>query len=300
MVNIYDYIANSKYYKVFKVNDLLLVEYKCMLPKGRVAFWTHNNYFAYILSGEARYSSRGSDEYIFRKGEGMFVRRGAYISEQHRQGEYCALMMFIPDDFIRSVIDKYPAPPGFQKQNSLESNQDSIFPVEIDESLNAYFYSVLTYFSKDAAPSSELLKLKFEELILNILVNERKSSLGTCLRSIRECGKISLSNVMEASFMYPMDLSEFARLCARSLSTFKADFKEIYKTSPGKWLIRTRLNYARILLETTDETVGSIAFKSGFKNTTHFVKVFGDAYGMPPLQYRLKHAGEPGAGTLVR
>jgi AraC-like DNA-binding protein len=37
-------------------------------------------------------------------------------------------------------------------------------------------------------------------------------------------------------------------------------------------------------------TVGHIAFGSGFKNTTHFVKVFKDAYGMPPLQYRLKNA----------
>jgi AraC-like DNA-binding protein len=290
MVNIYDYIANSKYYKIFKVNDLLMVEYKCMLPAGRVAFWTHNNYIAYILSGEATYS-RSGEEYVFKKGEAMFVRRGAYISEQHRQGDYCALIMFLSDDFIRTVVDKYPVSRNADRQSSLDTNHDCIFPVEIDESMYAYFYSMLTYFSKDAAPSGELLKLKFEEFVLNILMSGRTSSLSACLRSIRECGKVSLRNVMDRSFMYPMSLSEFARLCARSLSTFKADFQEIYKTSPGRWLLRERLNYAKILLETTDETVGNIASTSGFKNTTHFVRVFKGTYGMPPLQYRLNESG---------
>ena len=289
MVNIYDYIANSKYYKIFKVNDLLMVEYKCMLPAGRVAFWTHNNYIAYILSGEATYS-RSGEQYVFKKGEAMFVRRGAYISEQHGQGDYCALIMFLSDDFIRTVVEKYPASPNAERQNR-DSNHNCIFQVEIDETMNAYFLSVLAYFSKEAAPPGELLKLKFEELILNILMSGHTSSLSACLRSIRECGKVSLRNVMERSFMYPMSLSEFARLCARSLSTFKADFQEIYKTSPGRWLIRERLNYAKILLETTDETVANIAGTSGFKNTTHFVRVFKDTYGMPPLQYRLNESG---------
>jgi AraC-like DNA-binding protein len=261
-----------------------------MLPAGRAAFWTHTNYISYILSGEATYSGNGND-YVFRKGEAMFVRRGAYISEQHHQGDYCALIMFFSDDFIKTVIDKYPAQ-NIDRGNKPETYYSSIFPVDIDDSLNAYFYSVLTYFSKDVAPSGELLKLKFEELILNILTNKRNSLLPACLQSIRECGKISLQNVMERSFMYPMSLSEYARLSARSLSTFKADFHEIYRMSPGKWLIQARLNYARILLGTTSETVGNIASQSGFKNTTHFVKVFKDSYGIPPLQYRLKHAGE--------
>lgn len=287
MLNIYDYIANSKYYKTFKVSDLLMVEYKCMLPAGRVAFWTHNNYVAYILSGEAKYTSNGKD-YVFKKGDAMFVRRGCYLAEQHRQGDYCALIIFLPDDFIRTVTDKYLLTQTVGRTNNPEPNHDSLFSVALDESLYAYFLSMLSYFSKDVAPTADLLKLKFEELLLNILTNVSNTSLGSCLRGIRECRTISLRDVMEQSFMYPMSLQEYARLCARSLSTFKADFQAIYKMSPGKWLIRARLQYAKILLETTDDTVGDIAFTSGFKNTTHFVKVFRDTYGMPPLQYRLK------------
>jgi AraC-like DNA-binding protein len=160
----------------------------------------------------------------------------------------------------------------------------------VDESLSAYFHSVLSYFPRAVAPPDELLKVKVEELLLNILTSGNNQSLAYCLGGIRENGKVPLRDVMESSFMYPMSLEEYARLCGRSLSTFKSVFYAIYNTSPGKWLIRARLQYARILMETAEDSVNDIAFKSGFKNTAHFVTVFKDAYGMPPLQYRLKEA----------
>ncbi|MEX1241355.1 MAG: hypothetical protein WEB30_16655 [Cyclobacteriaceae bacterium] len=51
MLNVYDYITNTRYFKTYKVDDLLFVEYKCRLRTDRVSYWTHNNYFAYILGG---------------------------------------------------------------------------------------------------------------------------------------------------------------------------------------------------------------------------------------------------------
>jgi AraC family transcriptional regulator, exoenzyme S synthesis regulatory protein ExsA len=290
MLNLYDYIANSNYFKTFTVNDLLWVEYKCMITDDDVAYWTHSNYFAYILSGNTKYKS-GNDEYVVRAGDALFVRKGAYVASRNGTGDYCALIIFVPDDFIRKVTEKYPSVLK-DKTSGTFADSNAIFPLSMDESLNAYFHSVLSYFPRSVAPCDELLKIKFEELLLNIFTGGQNRSLGACLRSIRDCGKVSLRDVMEASFMYPMGLEAYARLCARSLSAFKSDFYEIYKMSPGKWLIRARLEYARALLETSDDSVGDIAFKSGFKNTAHFVKVFKESYGMPPMKYRIEEASK--------
>lgn len=286
MLNIYDYIANSKYYKTYRVDDLLLVEYKCMIPEDRVAFWTHTNYFAYILSGEATYYL-GDQVYVVERGRAMFVRKGAYVAQQHRKGDYCALIFFLPDDFIQHVTSKYPNL-SQGKPRRAASMDDGVFSIPVDDSLTAFFHSVLSYFPNDTEPSEQLLKLKFEELLLNIMTNQQNPDLATYLAGIRENGKVSIRDVMERSFMYPMSLDEYARLCARSLSTFKTDFQAAYNMSPGKWLIRARLQFARTLLETTNDTVTEIATKSGFRNTAHFVKVFKEAYGAPPLQYRLR------------
>ena len=288
MLNIYDYTSNSKYFKTFKVNDLLIVEYKCTISADAIAFWTHNNYFVYILTGETKYST-GNKDHIARAGEAVFMRKGAYVAQRNRKGDYCALIIFISDDFIKKVSEKYLLTQHTVSNNKTSSEKEySFFPLTVDESLSTYFHSMLSYFRREVAPPNELLKVKVEELLLNIFTSAHNQSLAACLRDIRECGKVSLRDVMETSFMYPMSLEEYARLCARSLSTFKSDFYEIYKTSPGKWLIKARVQYAKTLIETTDDSVNDIAFKSGFKNTAHFVKVFKEAYSMPPHQYRLR------------
>jgi AraC-like DNA-binding protein len=287
MLNFYDYVANSKYFKTFKVSDLLVVEYKCPLPGEKVTFWTHYNYFAYILSGVTKYST-GNNEYIVQNGDGIFVRKGSYIGQRHGSGDYCALIIFVSDDLIQKVIDKYTGMlTSFGRQSNTEPH-DAIISLNLDNALTGYFHSVLSYFSMDVAPPDELLKVKVEELLLNILTSGQNRSLALCLRHIRENGKVCLRDVMETSFLYPMSMAEYARLCGRSLSTFKSDFQETYKTTPGKWLIRKRLQHGKLLIESTDDPVNDIAFKSGFKNTAHFVKVFKDEYGMPPNQYRAK------------
>ena len=288
MLNIYDYIENSKYFKTFKVNDLLVVEYKCMIPGDHIQFWTHNHYFAYILSGQTKYSSTGNT-ISAQQGDAIFVRKGTYLAQPQNTGDYCAIVIFVSDDFIQRVSDRFLTTKLSASTGKLSPvNDTSIFSLAVDESLSAYFHSVLSYFRRESPPSDELLKVKVEELLLNILSGSINHSLARYLQRIRDSGKVSLHEMMESSFMYPMSLNEYARLCARSLSTFKSDFFDTYKTTPGRWLIKSRIHYAKVLVETTDDSVNDIAFKSGFKNTAHFVKVFKETYGAPPLQYRLK------------
>lgn len=284
MLNIYDYIENSRYYKTFKVDDLLFVQYKCMFKDAVIPYWTHNNYFSYILTGDSGYVS-GDKEYHVRRGDAIFVKKGTYVAHRHGREGYCSLLIFVPDDFIKTVLEKYPK---LNLTKAETTGDDSIYPINLDEALTAYFHSVLSYFPNEASPSPHLLRIKFEELLVSIMTSQQNQSLAACLGDIQKCGKISLRNVMETSYMYAMGLEEYARLCGRSLSVFKVEFQDIFKTSPGKWLIRKRLQHATLLLETTNESINDIAFKSGFKNTTHFVKVFKATYGIPPLQYRLR------------
>ena len=247
-----------------------------------VAYWTSSNYFIYVLGGRKRYVS-GNNEYVVEVGEGIFVKRGVYVAERFDNEDFCALVIFVPDNFIESVTRKYA---GLHSGKQQPTAGDSIIRLNMDEAFSSYFRSVLSYFPKPVSPPGELLVIKFEELILNILTSPDNDELSAHLLSIRKDDKVAIRETMEKYFMHPLSLNEYARLCARSLSTFKADFFDTFKTSPGKWLITKRLEHARLLIETTEDSVSEIAAKAGFKNTSHFVRIFKDTYGKPPLQYR--------------
>lgn len=65
-------------------------------------------------------------------------------------------------------------------------------------------------------------------------------------------------------------------------------FKTEVGTTPMKYLLDTRLYFARALLLQTDETVSGIAERCGFNTASYFIKCFRERYADSPLSY--KHA----------
>jgi transcriptional regulator GlxA family with amidase domain len=50
--------------------------------------------------------------------------------------------------------------------------------------------------------------------------------------------------------------------------------------------MKQRLTRASELIETTDMSVKEVAFAVGFKQQSHFSRVFRRVFGRPPLQYQ--------------
>jgi AraC-like DNA-binding protein len=90
---------------------------------------------------------------------------------------------------------------------------------------------------------------------------------------------------MEANFFSHLSLEDFSRLCGRSLSAFKQEFKDIFHTTPGKWLLEKRLEYSRYLLETTGMSIDEVCMISGFENRSHFNRTFKDRYNLTPAKF---------------
>jgi AraC-like DNA-binding protein len=96
----------------------------------------------------------------------------------------------------------------------------------------------------------------------------------------------SISAIMEANFSHNLPLGAFARMCHRSLSTFKREFRQCYGVTPAKWLISRRLECAAQMLRTTRQSAMEIAFECGFEDPAHFSRAFRAKFGCPPTVYR--------------
>lgn len=85
-------------------------------------------------------------------------------------------------------------------------------------------------------------------------------------------------------------LAERARLSSRTLAR---RFTEQLGTSPGEWLLRQRLDAARVLLERTNLPVEAIATRVGLASAVNLRRHFRTHLGTTPGAYR-RTFGEPG------
>ncbi|OMP29980.1 AraC family transcriptional regulator [Mangrovimonas sp. DI 80] len=284
MLDIYGYLKTATNYKKLQIHDLLFIEYKCLVNEVKAGIWSQSNYFVFVTSGKKMWRSIYED-YVVEAGDSLFVKKGANLVHQYFDEDYCALMVFIPDEFIKKFIQRFAAIVTKSASNE-EHPTDAVIRVQLDTYLEGYINSLAAFLGSPSYPDKNLLQLKFEELLLNIFTNPIHQTLAEYLLSITKEQSAQLQQVMEENFAYCLNLEQYASLCHMSLSSFKRNFQDIYKTSPGKWLSNKRLDLAAHLLTTTDKAVNIIGFECGFEEPSSFIRAFKQRFSVTPLQYR--------------
>lgn len=285
MINLYEDIKSKNHYNKFEIGGLLFAEYKCPLEEKFVGIWTHTDYLVHVVTGKKTWHTTDGS-FPAEAGQSLYFKKGAAIVEQFFNDEFCLLLFFVPDDFIRSVVKEYTGEVDtvFEKSASNEST----IRVNSDIALEVFFQSMLTYFSGLERPSEALLRLKLKELILGILVSKKNPKLSAYFHSIGNNEAPSVSEIMESNFRYNLSLENFAELCHRSLSSFKRDFQKQYNETPGRWLLNKRLEYSAVLLRNNHINISQIIFECGFEDLSHFSRAFKSKFGVSPTQFRNK------------
>jgi AraC-like DNA-binding protein len=284
MQNNYDFIKNNPgLFKQFSCKKLLFLIMDCPPEFIKSEDWSEHNCFLHVLTGEKHLFNRERSWYI-QKGSTVFLKKGGIGIEKLGNEPFCVLMFYVPDDYICSFVRENT---GLLAPVKDVACKDQILPVRTNAIMNAFFESILAYFACSTQPPENLLELKFREMLLNLISIESNPELTTYFRNLAHSRPTDeLRDIMENNYLYNLQLHEFARLCHRSLSTFKRDFQYVYKMPPGRWLLAKRLDVSRRLLLQTDKPISDVVIESGFTNTTHFDRVFKKQFGLSPLQYR--------------
>lgn len=286
MLNLYETLkAHPEYFKQLSCKELLFAQYDCPQTDAKQGLYSEMNYIAYVLSGKRTLYQPGRS-WEMTEGKCIFSKKGGWLAGKGPKDGWCVMVFFIPDNYLKQFVKEYRPHLPIRKTGMEETGQ--MIELNVNETTRSFFYAMVPYFTQNPPPPEDLLDLKFRELLFNILINPENKELVSCICSIADCDKTPLQYIMEANFTYNLPLAEFARISHRSLPTFKREFKEIFKTTPGKWLLQKRLDHACLLLHTSAKTVNDIAFESGFENSTHFSRVFKQKFGDPPQHFRKK------------
>jgi transcriptional regulator GlxA family with amidase domain len=92
--------------------------------------------------------------------------------------------------------------------------------------------------------------------------------------------------IVEANIYEPVAMERLAALTNHSLTSFKKEFKRIYNTTPGAYIIRKRVERVADLLTFSDEDICRIGYQCGFTSPAHLSRVFKSRYGITPSEYR--------------
>ena len=287
MVNLYSSIKNSDLFRKLEVNELLFVEYTCLREETKLGIWSDNNYFAFISSGKKAWRTIYRT-YEVNEGDILFIKKGANLTHQFFDSDFCAIFIFIPDDFIKNFLIRHSE---LISHNRIDvSSQDSVLRLQSDELLKNYHQSIESYVFLSEQPNKQLVQLKLEELLLSLFSTNVHHELTDYFVSLSQDRLYHMSSVMEQNFAYNLKVEEFAQLCHMSLSTFKKSFREYYHSTPAVWLKQRKLDRALQQLLTSDLSISQISFESGFEDTSHFIRVFKQKHNLTPLQYRQKFA----------
>jgi AraC-like DNA-binding protein len=153
--------------------------------------------------------------------------------------------------------------------------------------LKGYFLSVIPYTELSKPVSKKLTTIKVNEAIALLL--EMYPELESFLFDFSDPNKQSLEEFMLKNFHYNASLEHFAKLSGRSLTSFKREFADIFKTSPGTWLKDKRLSEAYYLIKKKSRKPKDIYLSLGFESLSHFYTSFKQKYGVTPAEINIKN-----------
>ncbi len=139
---------------------------------------------------------------------------------------------------------------------------------------DTYFYCTAGY------------RMQMRILLATILHNLVQDYLKT-IAPLGNIGRIMPAiKFMEENFDTEIDMNKLPEMAGMSPTHFRRLFTQLYKIPPKEYLIRLKINKAKMLLQNRSNSIGNIAEKTGFSDTAYFCKIFRREIGVTPGKYR--------------
>ncbi|PKD44851.1 helix-turn-helix domain-containing protein [Rhodohalobacter barkolensis] len=280
-------LSNPELFPQFSLKDTLVLYYNCPQRDKIMQLYSKHIQIHFTLSGK-RIQKHGNHRWVFSPKKGGLLKKCAFLQELPADYSGWETMVFyLKDDYLRSVFEEFR--PYLSMSGLPEPNKVMTEMFEIDEQIRSCYKSFLPYFGNTKPLPETLLESKFKELLFNIFSHPDNKHILAYILKIVDRYQTPVWEVMEENFMFDLKIQDYANIANRSLSTFKRDFKKHYQTTPGKWLVNRRLQKAKAFLETTDKPISDVAYECGFKNRSHFSRVFKKKFNSSPSHFQ-KHS----------
>ncbi|MEO1435666.1 MAG: AraC family transcriptional regulator [Bacteroidota bacterium] len=232
---------------------------------------------------EGQFNMRmGDHAHTFPEGTFFLVRKythGKCFKTWGAHQEGARMIAFLLQDaFIQQVIDQIPA----GEVNAEMAKNEIVVPLPNTELLQGLIDSLNAHFSvnKAAELKGDWVRQKTQEALLAIM--DADPNLFHVFNEFAAPERADLVDFVNHNFMYNVKLETMARMSGRSLSTFNREFRRIFHETPHRWIMKSRLEMARKLLDQPTRKPSDVYLEVGFEDLAHFSKRFKAYFGMNP------------------
>ncbi len=239
--------------------------------------------FFYMIQGSMMsYDARGMHTITVK--EAILKNCGQYVQKYigANESEECeAIAVFLYPELLKEIYkDQVP---------SYLINDTVPIPKKLigNKLIEQYMSNLTIYFEEVEAFDEALGILKLKELMMILLKSENHENIRKLLSDIFAPVNLKLKEVIENNLYNNLSLEQLAFISNMSLSTFKREFKKSFNDTPGRYIKNKRLERAALKLVSSDASIRSIAFDTGFQDTTTFSASFRKKYNTSPSKFRL-------------
>ena len=145
----------------------------------------------------------------------------------------------------------------------------------------------------------EMLSLYVQEITITYARKydtiARENDAGEIVRRYQFAVQDAIAFI-DIHYAEPITLEDVCHVAAISKTYFCYLFKLITSKTFVRYLSDVRISHAMELLETTDLSITRICYEVGFKNLSHFARVFLSTVGLSAKAYRLSRQGGKAPG----
>lgn len=264
------YFENKKVEK-----DLFIYDFRMTTDVVKNMVNLGMNMFSFLQVGTKQVHFADTSVAVNRK-QSLLLKKGNWLWTELLDTDaiYCCKLFFFSERKLQDFLKKHTL-------NALPTQKGAYFLIENDEYILSFVNSISTINNLPQSTTSDLLSVKFEEILLYLL-SKYGVPFEQYLHSLVSNNPSSFKDIVESNIYSNLNVKEVAFLCNMSISTFKRHFQSLYHITPGKWFQEKRLDKAKEILSEGKYKPSDIYLEFGYNNLSNFSAAFKKKFGVSP------------------
>ncbi|MRN56418.1 AraC family transcriptional regulator [Paenibacillus monticola] len=172
---------------------------------------------------------------------------------------------------------------GFHCDNPNMNTLSGVYEDDKEQTVLQTLLRMKEEFMRKREGFAELLNLQMSEITVHL-----QRLLGAAgFRSPSEDRVQYVLNYMNEHYRYKLSVTTLSEMSGYSYDRFRHIFKERFGSSPVRYLLIKRLDYAKSLLRHTQMHISEVSAAAGFVNDAQFCNMFKREIGLSPRAFRI-------------